>query len=144
MREVRENDTRLPEYKILDEELDLISIVLLDGQYSNKFDIIEVTKPLDLVFDKSQNVFAGTFENLGAYMYSFDDWQIVNRKHCRIDMRYKVTNINLREEVQRHKIIIAQSDNQEKDQFGRMSVKCFPENLLINVNLEAVKKEDML
>jgi hypothetical protein len=74
LREIRQNDTRLPEYKQLNEELDLISLVLLDGPYSNRFNILEITKPLDLVFDKSQDEYLGTFENLGGYMYSFDDW----------------------------------------------------------------------
>jgi hypothetical protein len=53
LREVNENDTNLPEFKILDEELDLISLVFLDGPYSNRFNILEITKPLDIVFDRS-------------------------------------------------------------------------------------------
>lgn len=94
---VRDNDTDLPDYKLLDEELDLISLAFLDGQYSNRFNILEITKPLDLVFNRSNENYEGTFENLGGYMYEFDNWQITNRKHCRIDMKYSVFNINHRE-----------------------------------------------
>ena len=78
----------MPDYKVLDEELDLISLAFMDGQYSNRFNILEITKPLDLVLDKSEENYMGTFENLGGYMYSFDNWQITGRKHCRIDMKY--------------------------------------------------------
>lgn len=74
LREVRENDTSLPANKLLDEELDLISLVFLDGDYSNRFNILEITKPLDIILNKDNASYVGTFENLGSYMYSFDNW----------------------------------------------------------------------
>jgi hypothetical protein len=94
VREVAENNTNLPPYSKLDEELDLISIVYLDGRYSNRFDILEISKPLDLLKNSSQKDYDGSFENLESYMYSFENWQLTQKKHCRIDMKYHASNIN--------------------------------------------------
>lgn len=46
--------------------------------------------------------------------------------------------------MQSHKILIAQSNNEQKDNFGRMSVECIPDQLVIEVDLAPIKKEDMI
>ena len=79
----------------INQEFDEIDIFILDGNYTNRFDIIQFVEPLDFHPQETEdenNAVKAHLESVEIQVVSFQNWSpTLKFKNCRVDVDLEFT-----------------------------------------------------
>ena len=83
-----------------------------------------------------------TFTEKEALFFKVQNWNILERKSCRFDIRVNITKKDKDDYI--YELNLGQSETQMLDEYGGMSQECLPSNLVLSFKTESLTESIIL